>query len=80
MENAQLWQYLKDNGISQEEAARKIGYTLNYLNSVLKGRAPLNASVKEAFMLAYPETAAFLLPATVVESLTANAKEETCTH
>lgn len=70
-----LWQYLKDNGITQEEAARATGYTLNYINSVLNGRAPLNAAVREAFMLVYPDTAAFLLPRPIVESLTSNAKE-----
>ena len=63
MARAQLWQWLKDQGITQEEAARTLGYTLNYLNSVLTGRKPLSPAVKMRFIEEYPETAAFLLPA-----------------
>lgn len=59
---AQLWQYLKDNGITQAEAAHKMGYTVNYLNNILNGNMPLTRSAKMAFIQTYPKTAAFLLP------------------
>ena len=62
MARAQLWQYLKDAGITQEQAARRLGYTLNYLNSVLTGRKPLTPAVKMRFIEEFPETAEFLLP------------------
>ena len=69
MANAQLFQWLKENGITQEEAARATGYTLNYLNAVLKGRYPLTPAVTLAFVQAYPATASFLLPASNEETL-----------
>ena len=68
----QLYRWLKDNGITQEQAARKVGYTLNYLNSVLTGRSELTDAVIWRFLTVYPETASFLLPSGVVESLKAN--------
>ena len=77
MENAQLWQWLKDQGITQEKAARETGYTVNYLNAVLLGRQPLTPAARFRFVETYPETAAFLLPSPVVSSLTANTPGDT---
>jgi len=68
MSRSQLWQYLKDNGITQEQAARQLGYTLNYVSGVLTGRKPLTDAVKFRFVEVYPETAAFLLPHLVQEA------------
>ena len=62
MARSQLWQYLKDNGITQEQAARALGYTTNYTSGVLVGRHRLTRAVKMAFLEVYPETAVFLLP------------------
>ena len=62
MSRAQLWHYLKDNGISQEQAARRLGFSHAYVNRVLTGRSPLTDAVKFRFVECYPETAAFLLP------------------
>lgn len=62
MSRSQLWQYLKDNGITQEEAAERLGYNLNYLNGVLVGRRALTDGVRFRFVECYPETAVFLLP------------------
>jgi plasmid maintenance system antidote protein VapI len=59
---SQLWQYLKDNGVKQQDAACAVGYSLNYVNSLLTGRLPLTPAVQFRFMAAYPETAAFLMP------------------
>lgn len=61
MARSQLWQWLKDNGISQEQAARSVGFTVNYVNSMLRGHAPLSDSARLRFIEAYPETVAFLL-------------------
>lgn len=62
MSRSKLWSYLKDNGVRQQEAARAVGYSLNYVNSLLTGRLPMTAAVKFRFMAAYPDTAAFLMP------------------
>ena len=72
--HAQLWQWLKDNGITQEEAARATGYTVNYLSSVLRGVVPLTGNVIIRIANVYPETALFLLPDRVVKSLMPNAQ------
>ena len=62
MARSQLWQFLKDRGITQEQAAHALGYTTNYTSGVLTGRHRLTRAVKMAFLETYPETAAFLLP------------------
>lgn len=62
MSRSQLWQYLKDNGVKQQEAACAVGYSLNYVNSILTGRLPLTPAVQFRFMAAYPDTATFLMP------------------
>jgi transcriptional regulator with XRE-family HTH domain len=67
--HAQLWQWLKDQGITQEEAARATGYTVNYLSSVLRGAVPLTGNVIIRIANVYPETSRFLLPDRVVKSL-----------
>lgn len=68
MSRSQLWHYLKDKGITQEQAARKLGFTHAYVNRVLTGAAPLTDAVKFRFVQHYPETAAFLLPEMVQEA------------
>ena len=70
--HSQLWQWLKDQGISQEEAARATGYTVNYINAVLRGVHPLNGNVILKFAEKYPESAHFLLPDRVVKTLVAH--------
>ena len=67
-----LRQWLRENRISQEEAARATGYTANYLNAVLRGVHPLNGNVILKFAETYPDTAPFLLPDRVVKSLVAH--------
>lgn len=67
-----LWKWLKVRGISQEEAARATGYSLNYIGSVLRGTYPLTGAVTYKFIETYPETAPFLLPDHVVKSVVAH--------
>lgn len=72
MKNIQLRQWLKDNGVTQEEAARATGYTVNYVNAVVNGRYPLSGDAILKFVEVYPATAVFLLPQPVVKSLMSN--------
>lgn len=69
MVRIQLWQWLKDKGITQEQAAHAMGYTLNYTNAVLTGREPLTRAIKMAFIETFPETANFLLPAPIAKTV-----------
>jgi len=64
--NAQVYQYLKDQGLTAKEAARRIGLTYSYLVHVLRGTNRLTNSAKFKIMEAFPDTAKFLLPAIVV--------------
>ena len=68
-DRAALWQWLKDAGITQEEAARACGYTVNYVNAVLNGREELTPGFRLRVMAVFPATAQFLLPAEVVAEL-----------
>ena len=61
VENAQLWQMLKDGGITLEDVAEKTGHSLGYLVNVVQGRTPLSDALKFKIARAFPETAAFLL-------------------
>jgi transcriptional regulator with XRE-family HTH domain len=61
MNNAQLYQHFKDNGITLEEIAEKTGYSLMYLLNMLQGHEPLTDSARFKFIRAYPKTAAFLV-------------------
>ena len=61
MSAAQLFQYLKDNGIPIEEAAEKTNYAPLYVTYFVRGYIPLNDKIRFRFIRAYPETAAFLL-------------------
>ena len=62
MVNTQLWQWLRDNKITQQEAAYKMGFTVNYLSAILAGKRPFTRSVKMAFIEVFPETTSILLP------------------
>ena len=62
--NAQLWQFLKDEGITLDEVSQKTGYSLMYLLNMLKGHEVLNDKAKFRFIQAFPETANFLLEQT----------------
>ena len=61
MYRIKLWNWLRDNGIAQEQAARATGLTHAYVNSILKGRMPFTDSVRLKFIETYPQTATFLL-------------------
>lgn len=61
MSAAQLFQYLKDNGIPIEEAAKKTDYAPLYVTYLVRGYTALNDKVRFRFIQAFPETAAFLL-------------------
>jgi plasmid maintenance system antidote protein VapI len=62
MQHTALWQWLKDNGITQAEAAEATGYARSHISAILNGHYHLTPAVKLAFAKAYPETAMFLLP------------------
>lgn len=72
MENARVWQYLKDHGITQAEAAEATGYTPMHMNAILCGRAEFTDKARVRFVRAYPETAVFLLPEAVAKTTDSN--------
>ena len=61
MENAQLWSYFKDHGVTLEDIAEATGYTVRYVLDLLEGRHPLNNRARFAIMEAFPGTAELLL-------------------
>lgn len=61
VENAQLWQILKDEGITLEDVAEKTGHSLGYLVNVVQGRTPLSDALKFKVARGFPQVAAFLL-------------------
>ena len=61
VENAQLWQLLKDDGITLEDITERTGHSLGYLVNVVQGRTPLSDALKFKIARAYPQLAAFLL-------------------
>ena len=61
MTRAQLFQYFKENGITMEEIAEKTGYSTLYLTNMFYGNDRLNDRMRYKILVAYPETAAFLL-------------------
>lgn len=63
MTRAQLFQYFKDSGITMEEVAEKTGYSTLYLTNIFYGNDRLNDRMRFKILRAYPDTAAFLLPA-----------------
>ena len=61
MQAAQLFQHMKDNGITIDEAAAKTGYNPGYLYNVLMGHTALTDKAKFRIIEAYPATGAFLM-------------------
>lgn len=62
MDNAQLYQWLKDEGITLKEAAATTGYAYQYLVGLVNGSQPMTDAARLRFVRAYPETAVFLIP------------------
>ena len=61
VENAQLWSWFKDEGITLEDIAEATGYTVRYVLDLLEGRHPLNNRARFAIIEAFPATADLLL-------------------
>jgi len=61
MANSQLYQYLKEKGVTRREAAQMIGVSYQHLVEVLNGTRPLTDNTRLKIARAFPETAAFIL-------------------
>jgi hypothetical protein len=60
-QNAQLWQYFKDEGITPKDVAERTGYALAYVYHLIQGFAPLNDKARFRMIQAFPDTADLLL-------------------
>lgn len=56
--NARLWQWAKDNGITTDEMAAKMGYNIVYLQQLLMGYYPIKDTFMGAFLRVYGPSAA----------------------
>ena len=68
MARAQLYQWFKDNGISLREIAAATGYHYTYVSELLTGATPLTDGARMRFVETFPETAIFLLDASVLSA------------
>lgn len=63
MTQAQLVQFFKENGVTPKDVANRTGYKPGYVYNVFRGYDKVSRSFCFAVLQAWPETAAFLLPA-----------------
>ena len=73
MARAQLYQFLKDEGLTVKEVAERTGYNYTYVSELLNGKTPLSASARLRFIEAFPATALFLLPDSVLSAANSEA-------
>lgn len=55
MLNAILWQWAKDEGLTPEDLAEKLGYkSMRYVEQVIRGWSPVTPSFIGRFVQAFP--------------------------
>ena len=69
MDQKKLKTWFKAQGLTMRDVAHATGYAYTHLVEMVNGTAPLSDSARYRIATTYPETAIFLLPASVLSEI-----------